>query len=486
MKMVFIQNLSLSHFGITYISAVLKRRGYLTDVFVEGLHKDIVEDVCRARPDIVGFTCITGDHQWVGKKAAEIKRYLDVPIIVGGPHPTYFPDMIETENIDIIARGESENVVLELMARLQNKEEISNIAGLWVKKNGRIYKNPVALLIGDLDALPFPDRNIYSKYDFLDKEEEFQICSSRGCPFSCSFCYNASKKKLYFGQKVVRKRSVDNIISEIQFLRQKYPNLESISFNDDNLGLNPKWFNEFCEKYGQLDAPPPFIASLRADFISEERAKKLKKANCFCVTIGLESGNAEMRNNILKKDISNETYLLAARFIKENGIKLRTSNIIFLPGETIEMGFETLWLNKKMKVNYAWVYPLQPYPGTEIYQYAVENGFLDKEFSFDDIDPLGMLKSPLERKLKDGKKLKVLHRLFYYGVKIPGFVYLLKLLVYFPNNFIFEFLLRFSLLINYAKFHEISLFRALMVVNRVFWTERHIRMSLKDEDMKEV
>ena len=204
------------------------------------------------------------------------------------------------------------------------------------------------------------------------------------------------------------------------------------------------------------------------------------------MTIGLESGNAEMRNNILKKDISNETYLLAARFIKENGIKLRTSNIIFLPGETIEMGFETLWLNKKMKVNYAWVYPLQPYPGTEIYQYAVENGFLDKEFSFDDIDPLGMLKSPLERKLKDGKKLKVLHRLFYYGVKIPGFVYLLKLLVYFPNNFIFEFLLRFSLLINYAKFHEISLFRALMVVNRVFWTERRIRMSLKDEDMKEV
>jgi len=99
---------------------------------------------------------------------------------------------------------------------------------------------------------------------------------------------------------------------------------------------------------------------------------------------------------------------------------------------------------------------------------------------------LGMLKSPLERKLKDGKKLKVLHRLFYYGVKIPGFVYLLKLLVYFPNNFIFEFLLRFSLLINYAKFHEISLFRALMVVNRVFWTERRIRMSLKDEDMKEV
>jgi len=137
-----------------------------------------------------------------------------------------------------------------------------------------------------------------------------------------------------------------------------------------------------------------------------------------------------------------------------------------------------------MKVNYAWVYPLQPYPGTEIYQYAVENGFLDKEFSFDDIDPLGILESPLERKLKDGKKLKVLHRLFYYGIKIPGFVRLLKLLVYLPNNFIFELLHRFSLLINYAKFHKINLFHAFVVAIRVFLIERRLRILIKARDIR--
>lgn len=475
MKLVFIQNLLLPHFGIAYISAVLKKHGHSADVLVEGLHGDLIKDIRKTKPDIVGFTCITGDHQWVARRAAEIKKHLNVPIIVGGPHPTYFPEMIEVEHVDIVARGEAEHTVLELMNRLQNREEINNIAGLWVKKGGKIYKNTIAPLIEDLDSLPFPDRDIYDRYAFLEKETEFPVCVSRGCPFNCSFCYNASKKKLYSGQKIVRKRSVDNIISEIKFLRQRYFNLKSVTFNDDNLGLDSEWFDEFCEKYSQLNPPPSFIASLRADFINKERAKKLKKANCFCITIGLESGNAAMRKNILKKDIPDKTFLSAACLIKENGIKLRTSSMCFLPGETIEMGFETLQLNKEMKVNYAWMYPLQPYPGTEIYQYAVENGFLDKEFSFDDIDPLGLLKSPLERKLKDGKKLKILHRLFYYGVKIPGFAYALKFLVYLPNNFVFEILHRLSLLITYAKFHKISLFRAFLAAGRVFLIERRIR-----------
>jgi len=233
-------------------------------------------------------------------------------------------------------------------------------------------------------------------------------------------------------------------------------------FADDNLGLDAGWFDEFCKKYKEANGPP-FLDSIRADFINEERVKKLKDANCFCLTIGLESGNFEMRKKILKKNIPDEVYIEAAELIRGSGIKLRTSNMCFLPGETIDMVFETLALNRKMKVDYAWLYPLQPYPGTEIYRYSVENGFLDKNFSFDDIDTLGILESPLEIKLKDGKKIKVLHRLFYYGVKIPGFINILKLLVYIPNNYVFELFHRLSVLMTYASYHRVSLFRALRV-----------------------
>ncbi len=474
MKMVFIQNLLSPHFGIMYISSVLKQNGHLTDVFIEGLHKDIVKDICDAKPDIVGFTCITGEHRWVEKRVAEIKKYLDVSIIVGGPHPTYFPEMIEMDNVDIVCRGDGEMVVLELLNKLQNKEEINNIRGLWVKQNGRIYRNNLAPLVENIDQFPFPDRGIYNKYEFFREETEIPVCISRGCPFNCTFCYNAAKKKLYVGQKVVRMRNVDNIISEVKLLRHKSPHIKSIIFNDDNLGLDSRWLDEFCEKYSDINGPY-FFASIRADFITEERVKKLQKANCFCLSIGVESGNEEIREKILQKRIPNKSYLNAAKLIRKYGIRLRTSNMCFLPGETIDMAFETLELNRKMRVQYPWMYPLQPYPGTEIYQYAVEHGFLDENFSFDDIDPLGILESPLMPNLKDGKKIKVLHRLFYYGVRIPGFIYLLKLLVLIPPNFIFDFFHRLAILTSYASYHQINIFRALKISLQAYRIEYEIR-----------
>ena len=462
MKIVFVQNLLTPYFGVMYISAVLKKEGHSTDVFIEGMHEDIIKEIRDAKPDIVGFTCVTGEHRWVERTAREIKKYLNVPIIVGGPHPTYFPEMVEAEGVDMVCQGDGEIAVSELIKRIGNKESYNNIPGIWVKENGVIYRNGVGKMIEDIDSLPFPDRSVYEKYNFFKSETEMPVCVSRGCPFNCTFCYNASKKKLYLGQKVVRRRAIDNIISEINFLRENYPLMKSVIFNDDNLGLEKSWFNEFCEKYGKIGGPP-FFASIRSDFINEDSVKRLKKANCFCLSLGVESGNAKMRKEILKKNIPDEVYINAAKLIKEKGIKVRTSNMFFLPGETIDMAFETVYLNKKMKTDYPWVYPLQPYPGTEIYEYAVKAGFLDKNFSFDNIDPLGILESPVEKNLKDGKKIKVLQRLFYYGVKVPGFVYFLKLLVLVPNNFIFELMHRFSILITYASYHQINIFRALKV-----------------------
>lgn len=462
MKMVFIQNFLGPHFGIMYLSALLKQHGCATDVFIEGLHKNIIENICEANPDIIGFTCVTGEHRWVEKRAAEIKKKLAVPIIVGGPHPTYFPQMIEMKNIDIICRGEAENTILELLNKTKNKENINNILGLWVKENNIIYKNEVAPIIKNLDSLPYPDREIYDKYRFFRDETELVISTSRGCPFNCSFCYNASKRELYESQQIVRLRTPENILKEIKILLKKFSKTKSITFNDDNICLNAEWFDIFFKKYAE-EIGLPFIASIRVDFMTEDRIKKLKKANCFCLTTGLETGNNELRRKILKKQISNESYLNAAKLAKKYKIQLRTSNMFFLPGETVEMALDTIKLNKKMKVDFPWAYALQPYPGTEIYNYCIKNKFLDKNFSFDNIDLLGILESPTASSLKDGNKIKVLHRLFYYGVKIPGFIYLLKFLVFIPNNFIFELLHRFSILITYAQFHRVNIFRAMFI-----------------------
>lgn len=463
MKVVFVQNFLGPHFGIMYLSAILKENGHIVDIFIEDLDKDIVKRIVESKPAIVGFTCITGEHRWVQRRAAEIKKIMpNVIVLVGGPHPTYFPEMIEENGIDIICRGDGETAVLDLVNKVQKKDDFSDVQGLWVKYNGKITRNNIAKLVDDINTLPFADRTIYDKYDFFKKETELPICVSRGCPFNCTFCYNAMKRNLYRGQKMVRIRDVDNIISEINLLLKKYPHTKSIIFNDDNFGIDAKWFDEFCEKYKNIKGPP-FFASIRADFINDERVKKLKEANCFCLSIGVESGDPELRKYILHKGITDEICLNAAKIMKKYGIKIRTSNMVFLPGETIEKAFRTVEINRKMRVDFPWAYALQPYPGTDIYKCSIENGFLDKSFTFDEIDPLGILESPLAPKIKDGNKIKVLQRFFYFGVKVPGFIYLLKLLVYIPNNIFFDFFHKLSILISYAAYHQIGIFRALQI-----------------------
>ncbi len=461
MRIAFIQNFLGQHFGIMYISALLKEHHHTAEVFIEGLEKELIKSLCDSRPDIVGFTLITGEGGWVKNRARQIKEVLDVPIIVGGSHPTYFPEMINGDDIDMICRGEGEYAVLELLNKLEQQEEHNDILNLWVKQKGRVYKNEMRSLLRDLDSLPFPDRDIYKKYPFIDRSTELPASFSRGCPYDCTFCYNAAKKKMYNSSSgYVRLRSVTNSIIELKRTLNTHKGVKSVIVVDDDIALNKEWLNEFCRTY-KNEINLPFFASIRANFCTEDNIRRLRQANCHCLVVGVETGNYKIRKDILGKDISNEKYIKAASLIKKYGIRLKTSNMFFLPGETVKNSFETLKLNILMKSDYPWAYALQPYPGTAIYEYAVKHRYLDEGFPFDEIDPLGLTKSPI--RLKDGRKILVLQRLFYYGVKAPGFKHLLRTLIYIPNNLFFDLLHQLAILISYASYHRVSLFRTLRV-----------------------
>lgn len=456
MKLVFVQDFIGYHFGIMYISAVLKEHGHSTDIFVEGLETDLIDAVCRAKPDLIGFSSVTGTQRRLRKIVSGLKKRTDVPIIVGGAHPTYFPETIKMEGVDIICIGEGEYSVLELANRIERKEDYYNIPGLYFKKNGRIITNKLAPLPEDLDKIPFPDRHIYLKYPFYQDPKEIYLNTSRGCPWKCSFCYNANKQQLYQGNRYVRLRSVKNIIEEMEDVKKEFKNIRFLIISDDIIGINKKWLVEFCDEYGKK-INIPFLVSIRADLITEFAVKKLKEANCFCLSVGVESGDASIRNTLLGKNTDDEVIIRAGRLIKEAGIKLKTTNMFFLPGETLEKAFKTIYVNKEMGTDYPWAFAFQPYPNTPLHKYAVENHYLDEDFSFEDIDPLGLVKSPI--KLEEKDKILVLQRLFYYAVKIPGFTYLLKLLVHIPNNFVFDALHKLSFLIMYVGYHRISLLR---------------------------
>lgn len=161
--------------GIAYLSAVLKKAGFQTNLIQ--LTKEISsvefqERIKTLKPDLIGFSATSHMFPFVQKYAAAAKEITAVPIICGGVHPTLCPEeVLADKNIDMICRGEGELALLELCQKMEKGEPIENIENIWVKKDGKIYKNKIRPVITDLDSLPFPDREIFD-YPNLNLEKK--------------------------------------------------------------------------------------------------------------------------------------------------------------------------------------------------------------------------------------------------------------------------------------------------------------------------
>ncbi|MBU1061326.1 MAG: B12-binding domain-containing radical SAM protein [Candidatus Omnitrophica bacterium] len=460
MKIAFLQETVNQNIGIMYLSAILKSRGHHCELFVKSLEKnDFFRKVIFYKPDILGFSVITGSHRWALRTADCLKERLSEALVVlGGPHPTYFPEVVNENKVDVIARGEAELSFAELIQRMEEGRDFSDVLGLWVKRNDKVYRNDVAPLVEDLSSLPHPDHKLYLKYSFYQKQTEVPFSTIRGCPYRCSFCYNHTKAELYRGKGCfVRTRDISDIINEMRMACSLYPNMRTVILYDDIIGIDKKWLADFCDAYANY-IKLPWFTSIRPDKVDEFTVTKLAAANCFCLSMGVETGDEELRTRILCKKISNSRYIEASDLLHKAGIKVRTSNMFFLPGEDIDKAITTVEINREMKTDFAWGYTLQPYPGTDIYEYAVNNGYLPPDFQFDDIDPLGLTRPIIQ--MNDRKKIKVLHRLFHLAVHNDFIYRVIRKLVLIPPNPIFDMLYYYSLIASYAKYHKVSLWRA--------------------------
>lgn len=473
MKIAFLQETVNQNIGIMYLSALLKAGGHTCQLFVEPLENNLHDAVASYAPDLIGLSVITGSHHWALRTTRRLKKRLPRAfVILGGPHATYFPEVLQDESIDAVARGEAEISFPALVDRLEHRGDYSDIPGIWAKqKDGSANRTDVASLINDISSLPHPDRQLYLKYNFFRHHSEVPFSTTRGCPYNCAFCYNHVKATLYRGKgRYVRIRNVNDIIAEMRSAQELFPKMRSVILYDDIIGLDKTWLAEFSRQYA-AQIGLPWFTSIRSDVVDEFVADKLAEARCFCLSIGLETGDEDLRTRVLGKRIPNEQYIEAARLLKARGIKVRTSNMLFLPGEDIRKALKTVDLNRLMRVDFAWAYTLQPYPGTDIYDYAVKNGYLSEAFQFDDIDPLGLLKPIV--KVDDERKIMVVHRYFLLAVK-SGFVRrLLNVLIKVPPNPLNDLFYSFSLILSYAEYHEVSLWRALQVAWNNFWSTRH-------------
>jgi anaerobic magnesium-protoporphyrin IX monomethyl ester cyclase len=234
-RVVFVQNIWYEYLGVMYISAILKKHGHFTDVVIANNSKEIICELKKLRPDIVGFPCLTSSYKWNLSIASDIKKELSCLILFGGIHPTTTPEIIEEPDIDVVCRGEGEYPVFELAEAISSKASITGIRNLWVKENGQLYKNELRPLIQDLDELPFPDRDLYLKYGFFRHQTVWHFIAGRGCPFDCTYCHNNIEKEIYKNLgKYVRQRKTEFVLREINEFKLK-SRMKYVFFSDDVL-----------------------------------------------------------------------------------------------------------------------------------------------------------------------------------------------------------------------------------------------------------
>jgi len=429
--------------GILLISSVLKQAGHQVSLVV-ATEEDPVEAAMRLRPDVVGYTVYTGPHTWYLSLNRRIRERLPgVFSIFGGPHPTFFPEMIEQAGVDGLCIGEGEYATLELMNALSRNGDgvtLANptILNWWFKMNGEIVRNPLRPLLSgeELDRLPFPDRELlYTAHAQSRRTKIKPFITGRGCPYDCAFCFNKAYSDLYQGQgRRFRRRSVDNVIQELNEVISRY-DVRFVLFMDDTFILQDRWLTEFMARY-KTEVGLPFWCQVRANLVTDDKIALFKDAGCVSVSFGIEAGNDRLRNVILNRNMSRQEILGAVEALRRHGIAFMTNNMLGLPTGSLETSIETLDLNIQCRPAYANVFLFQPYPKTALGEWAYEHGWMTG--SFDDLsgsvsdESVIRFGSELER-----RQIENLQKLFAFAVEFPRLVPLIRWLIRLPPNRVF-------------------------------------------------
>ncbi len=453
--------------GIMQLSSVLKQAGHEVGLAIAA-QEDPVQVALEFEPDILGFSVMTGSHQYYYELNRRIREALNgkgVFSIFGGPHPTFFPEMIEEPGVDAICVGEGEGAIVDLANSLEDGRVRPDILNLWIKLEDEIVKNPVRPLIHDLGSLPHPDRHlVYEKHEYSREAPVKHFMGSRGCPYQCTYCFNHAYYQIYKKEKRGNQRPVDTIIDEVNWVRSLWP-LEQVVFIDDLFIIFDDWLEEFAEKWPK-QVGLPFFCNVRADLLVRwpHKVDLLAKAGAGTVSMGIEAANDRIRRDVLKRHMSREDIVMAGRMLRDAGIHVTSTNILGLPSGRLEDDLDTMRLNAEARISYAHAFLFQPYPGTELGKYAQDNNFMVG--TFDDISSIAWDRSIIVfDDEKEKRQIEHLQRWFAIGVEYPWLEPVIRQLIKLPHNKVVDTV--------YWWIHK--LFKGWMISRRVHPTKFSVR-----------
>lgn len=319
--------------------------------------------------EAVGISVLTPLAGGAFEAAEQARRALPgAVIILGGPHVTAFPEqtLAECPASDVIVCGEGERTLVELLAALSAGKEPGGVAGLVYRSESGLVKTESRLHIDDLDSLPLPAYDLLPMTSYRPPATKYRrlpahtVVATRGCPFSCTFCCN-----VVHGRKV-RYRGVGNILEEVRLLHEVH-GARSIIFQDSSLTQSRPWLAGLCEALHRSGLGIEWSCLARVDQVDAGLLKIMKRAGCWQISYGLESGNQKSLD-FLKKRFTLEQSRQAVRLTHRAGIQVRATYMLAIPGEDYADALETIRFARELSAMYATFMVTVPFPGTTLYQ----------------------------------------------------------------------------------------------------------------------
>lgn len=370
--------------GLAYIASVSRKAGHNVVIYNQDQfhypESHLVDYLTNNHFDIVGVGVVGGYYQY--QKLLKISEAINsVPnrpfYILGGhgpsPEPEYF---LKKTKADVIVIGEGDTTAVNLLDALDHKKSLSAVNGIAYLDGERLVLTKPQELIKDLDSIPFPAWDLFpiDYYSLIrmphikNNERAFSVLSGRGCPFRCNFCYRMDEG--------YRARSPESIIEEIQILRKDY-RISYIDFADELLMISPERIVMLCEALIKANLGIKWFCNGRLNYAKPELLKVMKRAGCVFINYGIES----MDDSILKvmnKKLTTDQITKGIEATLAEGISPGFNIIFGNIGETVEIlqkGVEFL-LKYDDHSQLRTIRPVTPYPGCDLYYYAIEKGLL--------------------------------------------------------------------------------------------------------------
>lgn len=352
----------------------------------------LIEHLTRFQPDVVGLSTYSPRMPQAIKVAKMCKHILPgVKVVMGGHHASLdTTDTLNLDCVDFVVVGEADNTIIQLLNTIEDNPDDGyyEIPFLAFKDKGKLVENPLGKLPTpkELNEIPFNDWTLWEHHEKAIYHTGYlPIIGVRGCPYKCSFCSSPIMAERLAGSgPFVRQKSAERTAQEAawQWERHKHQGLRYLMFYDQNFLISTKWLEEFCEEYRKLGMHEklPFSCYSRLDHITKEKLDLAKSAGCIQLRVGIESGNQEVRNKLLNKELTQEQLIEKMKLLNDSKIGSLGYFIIGNRDETVAQAYESFKVANQLKLKRAAFFFLTPLYNLPI-QKDVKPNFLEMDRS---------------------------------------------------------------------------------------------------------